>query len=74
MKTYRCYFLDHNVRVQAARQIVCANDDAAITKAVNLMKQNSYNGAELWHRERWVAQWVNGATGAPNLPARATRR
>ena len=61
MKTYRCYFLDGNARVQASRHIACADDDAAISRAANLMKGNSFSGAELWHRGRWVAQWQNGS-------------
>jgi hypothetical protein len=61
VKTYRCYFLDQNSRVRAIRIIACADDDAAMTAAGNLLKQNPFSGAELWHRERWVAQWQNGS-------------
>lgn len=60
MKTYRCYFLDQNSRVRAFRIIGSASDNAAITVAANLLKENSYSGVELWHREHWVAQWQNG--------------
>jgi hypothetical protein len=59
MKTYRCYFLDENSRVRALRSIACADDDAAMTRAANLLKQNPYSSVELWHRDRWVAQWQN---------------
>ena len=61
MKTYRCFFLDRNSRVRASRHIVCADDTAAMTKAHNLLKQNLYHAAELWHREHWVGQWRRGS-------------
>jgi hypothetical protein len=61
MKTYRRYLLDQNSCVQAFRRIACADDDAAMTKAGNLLKQNPYQAAELWHRKRWVAQWQRGS-------------
>jgi hypothetical protein len=61
MKTYRCYFLDQNSRVRAFRHIACADDEVAMTKAGNLLKQNLYQAAELWHRERWVGQWQRGS-------------
>jgi hypothetical protein len=60
MKTYRCYFLDGNSRVRAFRHIVCADDAAAMTRAVSLLKQNRCHAAELWHRAQWVGQWQRG--------------
>lgn len=61
MKTYRCYFLDQNSRVRAFRHIACADDDAAMNKVGNLLNQNTYRAAELWHRERWVGKWQRGS-------------
>ena len=58
MKSYRCYFSDRNARVRAFRHIACAGDDAAMTIASRLLKQNLYAAAELWHRDRFVGQML----------------
>ena len=69
MKTYRCYFLDQDSRVRASRQIACADDDAAVKVAANLLKQYAFWAAELWYRERRVGQWQRGLhPGQPPYP------
>jgi hypothetical protein len=61
VKTYRCYFVDQKFRVRAIRRIACKDDAAAIAKVRNLLKQNLYHAAELWHREHWVGEWQSGS-------------
>ena len=56
MKTYRCYLLDRSLRIVAFEDILCANDQTAILAADKLLKLRQYLGADLWERERYVAQ------------------
>ena len=60
MKSYRCYFSDRNARVKAFRHIACTSDEAALTIASRLLKQNLYAAAELWHRDTFVGQLLYG--------------
>jgi hypothetical protein len=86
MKSYRCYFSDHDSRLRAIRHIVCADHADAIAIASRLLKQNLYAAGELWHRDQLIWQLLHESdakaateaadplsTGLDTLPVEAQR-
>ena len=71
MRSYRCYFSGRSCRVRAFRHIACGGDAAAMTIASQLLKQNLYAAAELWHRDRFVGQMLYEAEAIAAVEAAA---
>jgi hypothetical protein len=61
-RSYRCYFIDVDDRIQSYEQIECADDAQAVLKAQKLLAASRFPSAELWQGSRIVGTWGN--TGA----------
>lgn len=62
-RSYRCYFIDHNDRIQSYEQIECEDDSQAALKAQALLAVSHFPAAELWSGKRIVGRWSNKTKG-----------
>jgi hypothetical protein len=62
-RSYRCYFIDYNDRIQSYEQIECENDVQAALKAQALLAASHFPSAELWSGKRIVGKWGNKTKG-----------
>ena len=58
-RSYRCYFIDHNDRIQSYEHIACEDDAQAALKAQALLAVSHFPAAELWSGKRIVGKWSN---------------
>jgi len=56
MKTYSCFFIDRTLKVLTHENIPCANDQAAVSTASDMLSQRTCAGIEIWDQGRCVAQ------------------
>lgn len=61
-KSYRCYFIDGNDRIQSYEQIECGDDAQAALKAQTLLAASHFTSTELWSGKRIVGKWSNTRT------------
>ncbi len=58
-RSYRCYFIDCNDRIQSYEQIECEDDVQAALRAQALLAASHFPSAELWSGKRIVGKWGN---------------
>jgi hypothetical protein len=73
MLAYRCFFIA-DCRIADVEIIDCPDDDAAVRRALELLRarngtQSRYSGVEVWLLARLVYVYPAGAPGTPHQAA-----